>query len=34
MDLAARYSAVVAKEEYYSVKKGDIVEFNVEAGKK
>ena len=28
------YSAVVAKEDYYSVNKGDIVEFDVEASKK
>lgn len=28
------YSAVVAKEDYNGVNKGDCVEFNVEAGKK
>ena len=28
------YTAVVAKEDYYSVNKGDIVEFDVEASKK
>ena len=28
------HTAVVGKEAYYSVNKGDIVEFNVEAGKK
>jgi hypothetical protein len=27
------YSAVVAKEDYYSVNQGDLVEFDVEAGK-
>lgn len=33
LDRGQVYSAVVAKEEYYSVKKGDFVEFDVEAGK-
>lgn len=27
------HSAVVSKEDYYSVNKGDLVEFDVEAGK-
>nr|DAK00321.1 MAG TPA: TRAF PROTEIN, TRAO PROTEIN, TRAN ADHESION, BACTERIAL SECRETION.5A [Caudoviricetes sp.] len=27
------YSAVVSKEDYYNVNKGDLVEFDVEAGK-
>ena len=27
------HSAVVSKEDYYNVKKGDLVEFDVEAGK-
>lgn len=27
------HSAVVSKEDYYNVNKGDIVEFDVEAGK-
>lgn len=28
------HSAVVSKEDYYNVNKGDLVEFDVEAGKK
>lgn len=27
------YTAVVSKEDYYNVNKGDLVEFDVEAGK-
>ena len=27
------HSAVVSKEDYYNVNKGDLVEFDVEAGK-